>query len=73
MQVKAKFICASVMVTKDYDAVTFSAVYSTDPKSPNYTWSKYTPSGELRMTITNEAVRGVFKPGSEYLLSFEEA
>ena len=36
-------------------SVEFSPVYSDNPESPNYTWSKYTPSGTIALNITNPA------------------
>lgn len=39
----------------------------------NETWSKYTPSGELKMTITNPAAIEQFDLGKAYLLTFTPA
>jgi hypothetical protein len=39
----------------------------------NKTWSKWTPSGELTMTINNPAAFEQFKPGQCYFVDFVEA
>lgn len=44
------------------------AVYSDDPANPNHEWSKYTPGGQLTMTVNNPNAVGFFKPGQEYYL-----
>lgn len=39
----------------------------------NATWSKDTPSGELRMIITNEELFDTFRPGQQFYLDFTRA
>ncbi len=39
----------------------------------NRDWSKYTPSGDLAMTITNPAAIEQFEIGEVYLLTFDKA
>jgi hypothetical protein len=39
----------------------------------NKTWSKWTPSGELSMTINNPEAFSQFKLGQTYFLDFSEA
>lgn len=39
----------------------------------NAQWSKYTPSGSLTMTITNEQVFDTFRPGMQFYLDLTEA
>lgn len=51
--------------------VTLQPVYSDDHASPNYSWSQATPSGEVKMMITNPAAFEQFKIGGTYLLTFE--
>ena len=48
-------------------------VYDGDPASPNYSWSKATPSGEVTMQITNPAAYEQFKPGRCYFVDFSPA
>lgn len=70
MNVRAKFKCISVEQLEGGCEITkFSAVNSSDGKG-NEQWSKWTPSGNLSMTINAEAAVGVFKPGQIYFLYF---
>ncbi len=39
----------------------------------NHDWSKYTPSGDLSITITNPAAIEQFELGEVYALTFEKA
>lgn len=39
-------------------------------KGPNATWSKYTPSGQVEMQITNPAAVESFELGQCYLVTF---
>lgn len=72
--VTAKFICNAVEDKPDYQAkeIKMSAVVGGDGKG-NESWSKYTPSGNLTMWITNPDAFNQFEKGKEYFLSFEEA
>jgi hypothetical protein len=51
----------------------FTPVYDSDPSSPNFEWSRATPSGYIELAITNEAAFVAFEPGREYLLTFDLA
>lgn len=42
-------------------------------KEANKDWSKYTPQGELSITITNPAAVEQFEVGAVYSLTFEKA
>ncbi len=73
MQVRAKFRCHEVAKTDSgSENVKFGAVYGKDG-SDNAQWSKFTPSGQLTMSITADGAQGVFVPGREYFLTIEEA
>lgn len=48
--------------------VTLQPIYD---EGANSQWSKYTPSGELQMTITNPEAYNQFVLGKAYLLTFE--
>lgn len=50
--------------------VTMQPVYD---DGANGQWSKYTPSGELRLTITNPAAYEQFKLGKTYFVDFSPA
>lgn len=52
--------------------VNFQCVYDSDPNSPNYEWSKYTPSGNIHLNVTNPNAFNKFVVGAEYIVSFEE-
>lgn len=70
---RAKFVCHSV--TKDSsgnEIVTLGAVYGKDG-SDNAQWSKFTPCGQLSMTISNPAAQGMIQPGKEYFLNITAA
>lgn len=53
-----------------YIRVWFDAV--TNNSEENKSWSKWTPSGQLTMHITNPACYDKFVPGSEYYLTIEK-
>lgn len=78
MSVSAKFKCISVIPTTGGDGtveskqVSLVPVYSSDPTSPNYSWSKWTPSGSMSLTITNPTAFDQFEIGKEFLLEFTE-
>ena len=80
-KIRAKFTCQSVTNLPRYkeeedgdypisETVNLSAVCDTD--KTNEDWAKYTPSGEVKMTIDNPRAQGFFKPGADYFLDFEE-
>jgi hypothetical protein len=39
----------------------------------NESWSQYTPSGKMEMTVTNPAAAGFFTPGKTVFINFTEA
>lgn len=53
--------------------VTLQAVYSNDKNDPNYSWSQASPSGELKLLITNPAAYEQFKLGKAYFVDFTPA
>lgn len=74
-QVRAKFYVTGVFPfpaegEKSQETVQLQAVTSGSEDDPNKSWSKWTPSGQLQMTITNPAVFGAFVEGEEYYLDF---
>lgn len=77
MSVKAKFkIEGLVDYTKSTDRdpaihVFMSAV--TSDSEENKTWSKWTPSGNLELYITNPECFNKFTIGKEYYLTIDEA
>lgn len=69
---KVNFVSKYGEGESEYQQVSMHPVYSSDKSSPNYTWSKMTPSGELRMTITNPGAFSQFATGKTFMLTFSE-
>lgn len=75
---RAKMKVNSVKNHGDFETVTFSAVcksdgYPEDGSDENNTFAKWTPSAELKMSITNPNLIGKIKEGDEYYLDFTKA
>lgn len=80
MSVVAKFYVTKKVLyasPEDTGEVFFAPVYKsgTDGNActENHIFGKYTPSGELRMSIQNPAAFKQFRVGYAYLIHFEEA
>lgn len=82
MAVRAMFYVTEInhRATQDPNAVNaqvkLSAAFGTylkGIKEGNGDWSKYTPSGEISMTITNPGAIEQFSIGEVYELRFEKA
>ena len=77
MSVRAKFQCLSINHhhTGNPDAVQAEVrlipVYGNG--EANKDWSKWTPSGELKMMITNPSAIAQFELGKEYFVDFTPA
>lgn len=72
MPVDAMFKCKEVTTRESFssEAVAVSVKLEACIDGPgNEDWSKYTPAGEMTMTITNPAVEGFFVAGEDYRLS----
>lgn len=84
--VRCKFYCTSVAQTANapaapddtaridagkvtQDQITLAPVYGDENKP----WSKYTPCGQLQLTITNPDVIGSFTPGQAYFIDITPA
>lgn len=70
MQITARFKCTEVKQWEGQEQLTFTALTSSEG---NKSWSTYTPSGELKMTVTNPAIFGTFSPGVVYKIDIEPA
>lgn len=72
--VTAKFRCTSKATVQSEGASEPTVVVKFYPAhgKGNEEWSKWTPSGNLEMYITNPGAHSQFTPGKEYLLTFEE-
>jgi hypothetical protein len=70
MNIRAKFSCNAVTKNADgSERVELVAVYGDENKP----WSKFTPSGNLAMTISNPDAQGAFVPGKTYYLDLSPA
>lgn len=73
---RAKFLCNNVVSEGEgeskYESISLHAVYSSDKNEEDNQFSKATPWGEYRMTVTNPKAFGFFKPQKKYYLDFTE-
>lgn len=53
--------------------VSGSKPYGPEGESEDNTFARFSPSGELGLTITNPALRGKFAPGQKFYLDFTPA
>lgn len=80
MSVRAKFRCTGVndrcSITNEgsveVKVVTLQAVYGGKNDGANAQWSKWTPSGELTMSINNPEAYSQFKLGRCYFIDLTE-
>lgn len=77
-QVRGKFLVSNVTRTEHsggYNQVTvnLTAVYGGDKNSEDNTYASATPSGNITLTITNEAAQAFFKPGEKIYVDFTKA
>lgn len=54
-------------------AVARSAGYPADGSDEDNTYAKYTPQGELTITVNNPALLGKYEPGRKFYLDFMPA
>lgn len=57
-------------VNTDHRTVTMQPVYGAGDDEANKQWSKYTPSGELKLTITNPEVWPDLVLGRTFFVDF---
>ncbi len=78
MSIRAKFRVETVNRLMNLDGVSFSeelqmsAVYSSEERSENKAWAKWTPSGRLSMVIDNPGAQGKFVPNQEVFIDITE-
>ncbi|MGO7576604.1 hypothetical protein ACC699_17160 [Rhizobium ruizarguesonis] len=77
--VRAKFFVADIKHSETpgsdpYAMITMMPVFGTygDGKD-NESWSKYTPSGKIEMSITNPGAIDAFEKGKAYFVDFAPA
>ena len=74
MKIIAKLRCDNVenLQQQEEKSICLSAV--TSGSEENKSFSRWTPSANLSMIVSNETAAGeFFQPGKEYYLTFEEA
>ena len=72
MAVIAKLKVERITEYESGKEVHLRAVYDSDPNGVNYTWSKATPNGEIRLYISNPGAFNQFIVGKSYLVTFNE-
>lgn len=70
--VRCKLRCNSVRTEHGYCNVVLNPIWDANPQSPNFRWSNATPSGEVKLTITNPGAFNQFREGATYFADFEE-
>lgn len=75
---RAKFVVNKVERWNGGDKITCNAVaksgsYPEDGSDEDNTYAKFSPSGELTLTIANPALIGKIEPGTKFYLDFTEA
>lgn len=71
-QVRAKMSVQSILVEANSDKVEMQAVMGGGNDKEDNSYSKYTPSGSLKLQVDNENVRGWFKAGKRYYIDITE-
>lgn len=71
MTVRAKFSCISIQKSPDNSTAVVNLSAVTTGSAENESWSKYTPSGQLQMVISNPAASEQFEQGKEYYIEIE--
>jgi len=70
--IRAKFKCDSAELKEDGNEYIYLSVVTDDGGECNRQWSKYTPSGDLNLVISNESAHGKIKAGKCYYVDIEE-
>lgn len=79
MNVRAKFFVSEVKHAATPGSDPFATVIlqpvfgSYGDGKDNESWSKYTPSGKIEMSITNPKAIDAFEPGKAYFIDFTPA
>lgn len=59
--------------TLHFNAVAKNDGYPADGSDENNTFAKWTPSAELKLTVTNPDLIGKFEPGEAFYVDFTKA
>jgi len=70
----AKFVCIGAQHSDEYQSTSVNFMAVTSGSEENKSFSKYTPSASLQMTISDETeASNFFVQGKEYYLTFKAA
>lgn len=71
---RAKMKISSIVQHETVEVLTLNCVsaksYPADGTDEDNTFAKFSPSGELKLTVANPALLGKFKAGEVYYLDF---
>lgn len=75
---RAKVKCQSVVAYETNEILEFSAVcktgsYPADGSDEDNTYAKFSPTATFKITVTNPALIGTFKPGQKFYVDFTQA
>ncbi len=70
---RGKFRLDKIIKTDYAEEFEFNAVYGGTSNKEDNTYSEATPCGSIKMTVTNKALHGQFKPGQKFYLDFKIA
>lgn len=59
--------------TLNLNCVTGNKPFGPEGENEDNTFARYSPSGSMKLTITNPFLAGKFKPGQKFYLDFTEA
>jgi hypothetical protein len=71
LTVRAKFVVAAVTARQGSRDVELVAVTSGSDENKSF-W-QYTPAGNIKLSVVNEAAAAQFQPGQEYYVDFTPA
>ena len=74
MRMRAKMNCTKVVKYEHGEEFYFTPVtggkFAADGVDEDNTYSKYSPSGDLRLMVTNPAIIGTINPGDVFYVDF---
>lgn len=76
-EMRAKMVINEVRRMQGVEQLSMSAVakssYNEDGLDEDNTYARFSPSGQLTLTIANPELFGKFSPGEKYYLNFTKA
>jgi hypothetical protein len=77
VRMRAKFQVTKVVRSETSESLSFSAVgadkYGPNGENEDSDFARWTPSGQLHMSVTNPDLLGKFNEGEKYYLDFSKA